>query len=424
MVDHTADVLAFLESLAEIPREQHIAWARERLADRPHLLEEVLACIPFLSTGDSPKRIGAGGMDLEHLLDLSGERIGGRYRLQSITGCGGIGVVYRSHDDELDRDVAIKILNPVFLRSPVAQERFARESTSAASLEHENIVRVYDSGVDDGLRYSVMELLPEGRSLRGLRFDVLEAAELIAQVCHGLQHSHDAGIVHRDIKPGNILLTADGTPKIADFGLAQDERFAVDRLTRTGELAGTPYYMSPEQVARRQTPIDRRTDVYSAGAVLYELLTNKPPHDGQTSLEVFAKIRDEIPRQLGKHVPSDIATICLKALRKSPAERYQSAAELAGDLERFLRSEPILAQPEPLRRRLMRGVKKHPMLTGITVATLVLGGLWFRNYETPYEGSVLQKNNLRRWEEHQQHYLELLSDEPIYTDDKEPREDH
>jgi len=422
MSDHTTDVLSALEELTGFPAGRRVDWARKHFADRPELLEELLACIPFLASDEAPDRASTGGLDLEHLLDLSGELIGGRYRLEAIIGTGGVGVVYRAHDGELDRDVAIKILNPVFLRSPVAQERFVRESTSAASLEHENIVRVYDSGVDDDLRYSVMELLPEGRSLRGRRFKVLEAAELMVQVCRGLEHSHAAGIVHRDIKPGNILLTADGTPKIADFGLAQDERFAVDRLTRTGELAGTPYYMSPEQVARRHAPIDSRTDVYSAGAVLYELLTNKPPHDGQTSLEVFAKIRDEIPRKLGNTVPRDLATICFKALRKLPDHRYQSAGQLADDLARFLRSEPILASREPLWRSVRRQLDK-PAAKWAALALAILGCMgWAAVRVSAYDRRTrtVDAELIRRSEIRQARLLELLSDEPL---PKPPEED-
>ena len=368
--DNIPQVLAALEALADLPVDEREAEARRRLADQPEVLEEVLASLPYLKV-DVDETDFLGPQDFRWDLDHSGMQLD-HYLLGDLVGVGGVGIVYRAHDSKLDREVAVKVLHPSFAISPVAQERFSREFRSAAALQHENIVRVYDSGEAQNLQYCVMELVHGSASLRGQRFSQDQTAKIISAVCRGLAHSHAAGVVHRDIKPGNILLTPDGTPKIADFGLAHDDRFAVDRLTRTGELAGTLYYMSPEQVARRKQPITSLTDVYSVGAVFYELLTQRPPHHGQTSIHIFEQIRDEIPRAIDRSISVELATICYKALRKSPADRYQSAAEMADDLDRFLRGEPILARPESLAKRAWR-LAKRPKVRNSIVAALLLG---------------------------------------------------
>lgn len=371
-----AKVFETLEALLEVPEERREAEARRRLADHPDALAEVLSSLPFLSADPAADerfpalRVRSGD-------DLIGKTIADRYHLDALVNRGGIGVIYAATDRQLDRQVAVKVLHPGFLASPVARARFARESRSAALLEHENIARVYDSGEDaDDLQFCVMEYVAGGRTLQGHSCEAREAARLIAAVCRGLAHSHERRVVHRDIKPSNILLTNDGVPKIADFGLAQDERFAIDRLTRTGELAGTPYYMSPEQVARRRAPITPATDVYSTGAVLYELLTQRPPHEGQTSMEVFEKIRDEVPRRLGPRVPKDLATICMQALRKVPEERYSSASAFAEDLERFLAGEPVAARGERAARRIRRVLRKPAAVWTLVVLLAALGTGW------------------------------------------------
>jgi eukaryotic-like serine/threonine-protein kinase len=372
--ENLSKVLAALEALAEVPEAERVAEAKRRLAGEPGVLAEVLASLPYLSGEPGPDE-PLRALDFEWRLDFEGMELG-RYKLGPIIGMGGVGIVHRAHDTELDRTVAVKVLHPSFAVSPVAQERFAREFRSAAALEHESIARVYDSGEVQGLQFCVMELIEGSTSLQKQELTPRRAAEVMVQVCRGLQHSHAAGVIHRDIKPGNILLTPEGTPKIVDFGLAQDERFAVDRLTRTGELAGTLYYMSPEQVARRKQPITPLTDVYSAGAVFYELLMRRPPHDGQTSIQIFESIRDEVPRRIDKSIPIDLATICYKALRKSPTDRYASAGAMADDLERFLRGDAILAKPEGLSRRVLRYARRPWMQLSAIGVLLALCLAW------------------------------------------------
>lgn len=372
--ENIAKVLAALEALVELPTAARVAEAKRRFAAEPAVLAEVLASLPFLNA-DAGDDDALRPIDFQMKIDLSGMELD-HYRLVSTVGTGGVGIVYEARDLELDRTVAIKVLHPSFALSPTAQERFSREFRSAAALEHANIVRVYDSGEANGLQYCVMELIKGSDSLRDQKFAPRRAAEIMSQVCRGLEHSHATGVVHRDIKPTNVLLAPDGTPKIADFGLAFDERFAADSLTRTGELAGTLHYMSPEQVARRKQPITHLTDIYSAGAVLYELLVHRPPHDGQTSIQIFEAIRDEIPRRIGKSIPVDLATICYKALRKSPADRYQSAAEMADDLDRFLRGEPILARREPMVRRAKRFLSRPRSKLVIAGLALMICVAW------------------------------------------------
>jgi len=372
--ENISKVLAALEALTEVPAAERVAEAKRRFADEPGVLEEVLASLPYLN-GDSGADAQLKPIDFEWRLDFEGMQLD-QYLLGPTIGIGGVGIVHRAHDSELDRTVAVKVLHPSFAVSPIAQERFAREFRSAAALQHENIARVYDAGEVQGLQYCVMELIEGSTSLHKQELPPRRVAELMAQVCRGLQHSHNAGVIHRDIKPGNILLTKEGTPKIVDFGLAQDDRFVVDRLTRTGELAGTLYYMSPEQVARRKQPITPLTDVYSAGAVFYELLMHRPPHDGQTSIQIFESIRDEVPRRIDKSIPIDLATICYKALRKSPSDRYQSAAAMAEDLERFLRGDAILAKPEPFARRAVRFVRRRRVKWTAVTLLLALCVAW------------------------------------------------
>ena len=188
-----------------------------------------------------------------------------------------------------------------------------------------------------------------------------EVAQLIAEIADALQHAHDAGVIHRDIKPSNIVLTKEGQPKVTDFGLAKIEDALA--LSRTGEFAGTPYYMSPEQAMSRRMGIDKRTDIYSLGATLYEMLTLKRPFEGETSQEVLKKIllQEPVdPRKVKPGVPRDLAVICLKAMEKDPARRYQSMKELGEDLRRYLAGDVILAKPAGPAARAMKRVSGIP----------------------------------------------------------------
>lgn len=253
-----------------------------------------------------------------------------------------------------------------------------------------------------------MELIEDGSSLHERACTTDEAAQLMIGVLRGLQHAHEHGVVHRDLKPANIMVTGAGTPKICDFGLALDSRFTADRLTKAGDLAGTPHYMSPEQVVRRSNPVDHRTDIYSAGAVLYEMLGHRPPHEGQTSIEIFDKIRREVPRKLDRSVPAALAVICMKALRKDPDDRYQSAEDFAADLEHYLAGRPIHARPEAISRRALRIASRTPAMTAAVLGSLVVGGWLFAHYNQPYEGSPLYEQTLESLKEMKEQSLLLL----------------
>ncbi len=329
-------------------------------------------------------------------------------------GAGGMGIVYRARQLSLNRCVALKVLPPHLRYSENAQTRFQREVEAAARLGHPNIVAVYTMGEDNGTIYYAMELidgpalsevieslkrhpLPELQtcmanmvptsqlqaSTRSRAGDVTVVPErpvaqkvdlellcrgkdyfdaiatVIANVADGLQYAHDMKVIHRDVKPSNLLLSADGEIHIGDFGLARITH--EPGLTRTGEMIGTPYYMAPEQVLPTGV-VDERTDVYALGATLYELLTLRPPFGGERREQVISQIGNAepvLPRTINRLVPRDLETICLKTLEKNPSRRYQSAEELAADLRRYVGCHPILARPLSPLGRSVRWVQRH-----------------------------------------------------------------
>jgi serine/threonine protein kinase len=275
----------------------------------------------------------------------------GRYRVIRLLGRGGFGRVYLAHDDELDRPVAIKSPNPERILSPRDLESYLQEAKILAKLEHPNIVPVFDVGrTDDGLCYIVSKFL-EGSDLAAKiqleRPGFRESTELVATVAEALHYAHTRGLVHRDIKPANILIDASGKPCVADFGLAlRDEDFG------KGEgVAGTPAYMSPEQAREEGHRVDGRSDIFSLGVVLYELLTGRRPFRGDTHLEVLYQIvttEPRPPRQIDDTIPKELERICLKALSKRASERYTTARDMADDLRFFLQtvagtSSPVVA---------------------------------------------------------------------------------
>ena len=258
----------------------------------------------------------------------------GKYEILSILGRGGMGVVYKATDPGLDRLVAIKMMTVGYAEDPELLKRFYREARSTASLQHPNIVTVYDTGDQDGSPYLVMEFL-EGESLDSILTShrVLTAAEKVQYVidaCRGLSYAHGRGIVHRDIKPGNIMVLKDGSAKLVDFGIAH---VASNTLTRTGQIMGSVNYMSPEQIHGRA--VDARTDLFSLGVVLYQLFTNSLPFEGDSSASTLLKIIHDPPPPMTQFLaghPKELESIILRALAKNRDERYQSADELALDL--------------------------------------------------------------------------------------------
>jgi serine/threonine-protein kinase len=299
------------------------------------------------------------------------------YEIEAVLGHGGMGVVYQARQVRLQRPVALKMLLAGVHARPEERERFQREAEAVAALRHANIVPVYDVGEVDGRPYFTMELVEGGslaQQIDGAPQPARPAAELVAALAGAIEAAHQRGIVHRDLKPSNILLTADGTPKVTDFGLARRLHDAPG-LTLSGAALGTPSYMAPEQAGGRHGGIGPATDVYALGAILYEMLTGRPPFRAETAAATTLQVLHEdpvAPARLNPRVPRDLETICLKCLQKDPAKRYPTAEALAADLGRYLRGEPIAARPVGPLERLARWARRRPAVAGLSVALLAM----------------------------------------------------
>ncbi len=285
-------------------------------------------------------------------------QLGDRYDVGQVIGRGGMAEVYEGTDRRLNRRVAIKVLRPDLARDPMFQERFRREAQSAAGLNHPNIVAIYDTGEDligEGanqvsIPYIVMEYV-DGVTLRhmlnnGPRILPERALEVIAGVLAALDYAHRHGIVHRDIKPANIMINAHGDAKVMDFGIARAMSDAATSVTATSAVMGTAQYLSPEQA--RGESVDARSDIYSTGCVLYELLTSSPPFNGDSPVSIAYQHVNEAPKlpsSIDPSIPTTLDTIALTALTKSPANRYQTAAEMRFDIERAIAGMPISTRP-------------------------------------------------------------------------------
>jgi serine/threonine protein kinase len=273
----------------------------------------------------------------------------GRFELLAEVGRGGFGTVYKARDPELERTVAVKVLRPSRLAGATGLERFVREARSAARLQHPGIVPIHEVGQQGGVPYLVSDFVAGvtlAESLSARRPDPREAAQAVAAVADALQYAHEHGVVHRDVKPANILLGEDGAPRLTDFGVAKRDAGDVT-VTSEGDVLGTPAYMSPEQARGAGHRVDGRTDVYSLGVVLYQMLTGELPFRGTQQALLHQVVHDEprLPRGLNDRVPRDLETVCLKAMAKEPGRRYATAGALADDLRRLLRGEPIRARP-------------------------------------------------------------------------------
>jgi eukaryotic-like serine/threonine-protein kinase len=280
--------------------------------------------------------------------------LGGRYELDGVVGRGGMAEVYRARDIRLDRIVAIKTLRADLARDQIFQARFRREAQSAASLNHPSIVAVYDTGEDMAtgvpVPYIVMEYV-DGRTVRDLlqeghRLLPERSLEIIDGVLRALDYSHQAGIVHRDIKPGNVMVTRNGDVKVMDFGIARAMSDAQATMTQTAQVIGTAQYLSPEQA--RGERVDSRSDLYSTGCLLYELLCGRPPFTGDSPVAIaYQHVRENPvpPSRVDPDVPAWADAIVLKAMAKSPAERYQTAGDMRADLQRAASGMPVAAAP-------------------------------------------------------------------------------
>jgi serine/threonine-protein kinase len=308
-------------------------------------------------------------------------------------GCGGMGLVYQARQLRENRLVALKMIRGGAHAEPRDLARFRSEAQAVARLQHPHIVQIYEVGEQDGWAYFALEFVPGGslaQYLAGRPAAPGPSARLVETLARAVHYAHERGVVHRDLKPANVLLTADGTPKISDFGLAkrldaEPEASAPHDRTRTGEVLGTPSYMAPEQTWGRPGEVGPAADVYALGAILYECLTGRPPFQATTPLDTLLQVRTEEPvppRRLVPSLPLDLNTVCRKCLEKEPRRRYPSAAALAEDLERFLTGRPVRARPASARERAVRWARRRKAaaaLVAVSVAaalSLLTLGVW------------------------------------------------
>lgn len=320
-----------------------------------------------------------GALTLENPVGETSQRIQyfGDYELQKEIARGGMGIVYKARQASLNRTVAVKMILKGHLATEADVRRFRAEGEAAANLQHPNIVAIHEIGEQHGQHYFSMDFV-EGPNLAQLAsagpLQPKRAAKCVKALAEAIDYAHQKGILHRDLKPSNILVDRFDQPRITDFGLAKRMDNQSD-LTLSGQVLGTPNFMPPEQAASKRGNVGRHSDIYSLGAILYFLLTGKPPFSGETTHETFHRVINEEPvppRILNSDIPRDLQIICLKCLEKDASRRYASGASLADDLDRFLRDEPIQARPVGQVERIWRSANRHPLVTTLALALLVV----------------------------------------------------
>src|SRR5258706_15496720 len=372
---------------AEDPRVQRLL---DELLNSHLTPEQVCADSPDLlpTVRKRWQKIKRLGVDLDSLFPVQGDGHEGTpelpkipgYEVEAVLGRGGMGIIYRVRHLKLNRAVALKMLLSGEYAGAVELARFTREAQAIATLQHPNIVQIYDVGQVDGRAYFTMELVGGGslsQKLGGIPQPAQYCSSVTETLATAIHAAHLAGIVHRDLKPANTLLTPDGTPKISDFGLARHFEGQSDVTLDVAKI-GTPSYMAPEQVIGKPGTVGPPADIYALGATLYELLTGRPPFRGETHTETERQLltREPVrPSQLNAKVPRDLETICLKCLQKEPARRYESASALADDLRRFEEGRPIQARPVGWAERSWRWGRRNPTMAALVLTALALVGL-------------------------------------------------
>ncbi len=339
--------------------------------------------------GSSSQRPTLPGEETTVATGSSAGAVGGRpppmpeipgYEILKLIGRGGMGLVYKAKQHSTQRSVALKLLLEGPLASDQSRRRFEREIALAAQLKHPNIIPIYDSGTCDGRMYYAMEYV-RGRSLNdhlsANKPDIPTKLRLFADICDAVRHAHQRGIVHRDLKPSNVIVDADGKPHILDFGLAKASSLLDATTSITAQIVGTPAYMSPEQASGDPDAIDIRTDIYSLGVVLYEMLTGHMPYDTSGSmgkvLDNIAHAEPEPPRHHDKRIDAELAAIVVKALEKAKDDRYQSLDALTSDVARYLAGDPISVRPASGLYLLRKAFWKHRLVVGVSAALILIG---------------------------------------------------
>jgi serine/threonine protein kinase len=353
-----------------------------------------------------------------------GDRVG-NFKLIRLIGRGGMGSVWEAEERSLQRKVALKLIRPERIDDK-AIAMFQREARAGGRLSHPGLVSVYSHGEADGVHYIAQELVGEGHNLGNVIAELRdqdtlpegyyrEVAEFIIAVAQAMQAAHDAGVIHRDLKPQNILIDEEGRPRITDFGLAKIT--GEESLSGRYGVLGTYYYMSPEQAMAKSISIDHRADQFALGVVMYELLTLKRPFDGDTEQQVLSQITFDdppAPRKVRSRIPADLSVICMKILQKNREHRYSEMDELAADLRRHLGSESILAKPTGAVRRIQKWAVRHPTksvtLGLVTVALVVISVLLVRTLRAEEDAlqSAQDAELARQEEKRQREDAELL----------------